>query len=192
MSVLFDVGERTCVCCKKREAEYWSKMCMSCAKSTRSNALLICTQCGERPRRKSGVKQCQVCFDNWIANGDTKALGKLDAEWRRRVNGSMSSLRQRSKALGQTEFATGSDVAQLIMDQDYRCRITGVRLEPDATSELAHIVPRSKGGCSLAENLMWVTKTANRLMNQLTLSELRTFARQVVIADDAEQSRVVE
>lgn len=63
-----------------------------------------------------------------------------------------------------------TQLREILEEQKYRCALTGERLTPE-NSCFDHIVPLSKGGSSLKENLQAVTKVANLSKGSLTMSE---------------------
>lgn len=76
----------------------------------------------------------------------------------------------RKKKEPKYKIAGVADLREILEKQNYRCALTGVKLEPDNTA-FDHIVPLSKGGNSLKDNLQAVTKIANRMKHDLSNKE---------------------
>lgn len=91
----------------------------------------------------------------------------------------MSSLRQRARYNGQDKAATITDVAQLVLDQQFRCALSGVVLQPDRSSVLGHKVAVVSGGSSEADNLFWITYEMNRLMGRMDVNQFIATCRRV-------------
>lgn len=150
--VLFDVGASRdlCVCCRKRE-------------------------------HADGQRRCERCILASVGGNGAEMAGKygLSPAWCVKVENCVSGLRQRAKHKGQTKWATRADLARLLVQQQYRCAITGERLQPDATTVLGHDIPASKGGPATVGNLLWITKEANRLMGTMNREEFVRLCEQV-------------
>jgi len=70
-------------------------------------------------------------------------------------------------------------LVNLIEEQGYRCRLSGLELTPD-TAALDHIIPVAKGGEHVAENVAWVHEEINRMKGQLSVDEFVSLCRKVV------------
>ena len=70
-------------------------------------------------------------------------------------------------------------VARLLESQSYRCALTGRPLQPEDAS-LDHIVPVSRGGLHLLENVQVLHTAANRAKGTLTTAEFVALCREVV------------
>lgn len=57
--------------------------------------------------------------------------------------------------------ASVAELTSKLKDQEYRCALSGIKLEP-STCALDHIVPVSSGGSDLIDNLHWVSSDVNR------------------------------
>lgn len=57
--------------------------------------------------------------------------------------------------------ASAQELFALIELQEYRCQLSGVKLEP-STASLDHKIPVSCGGSDSIENLQWVSNEVNR------------------------------
>ena len=142
-----------CPCCRKRyRPAGWTK-CGTCGGSEPK----MCTDCRQRPV-KSGRKWCDECL------GKSRASIDLPGEWRRRVDNSMSGLRQRARHNNIIEVATIGEVATLLKQQAFRCALSGVVLQPDRSAALGHKIPASAGGGYDVSNLFWITYDLNKLM----------------------------
>jgi len=74
--------------------------------------------------------------------------------------------------------ATRTQLIKLINEQEFRCALSGVELEPsDAT--LDHIVPVSNGGDHSIDNLQVVNDTVNRMKGTLSNDDFIMWCRKV-------------
>lgn len=83
--------------------------------------------------------------------------------WKRRI---------RSKASG------ANDLYKLAKDQEFRCALSGLPLEP-SDAALDHIVPVSKGGTDDIGNLQWVHSVINKMKGSLDNDEFVAMCRKV-------------
>lgn len=93
-------------------------------------------------------------------------LGKPVLEltgWKRQV---------RSKAAGANELY------KLAKDQEFRCALSGLPLEP-SDAALDHIVPVAKGGTDEIGNLQWVHSVINKMKGSLDNDEFVAMCRKV-------------
>lgn len=67
----------------------------------------------------------------------------------------------------------------LIEQQEYRCKLSGVELTPD-TATLDHLNSVSSGGGHTAGNVAWVHSEINRMKGQLSVEEFVALCRKVV------------
>lgn len=74
--------------------------------------------------------------------------------------------------------ATKGQLYQLIKDQDFRCALSGVKLEPYFAA-LDHKTPISKGGSDLIKNLQWVSESINKAKGTMTNEEFIEMCRRV-------------
>ena len=58
-----------------------------------------------------------------------------------------------------------------LVQQDFKCYYSGVKLIPGRNLSLDHVVPRSKGGSCDASNCVWCDKYLNFAKNDLTLEQ---------------------
>jgi len=65
--------------------------------------------------------------------------------------------------------ATTKQIASLWKKQKGLCALTGKKL--NRTSQLDHILPKSRGGTDYIENLQWLSKEANLAKRDLTDAE---------------------
>ena len=151
---------------KQTPLEFWKPieaeaLCPCCRKREKIEGCSTCGRCGWQP-----------------------TLGNFRSElpeaWRRRVDSSMSGLRQRAKALHVPIVAKGTEICDLIIAQEFRCALSGAVLLPDRTSVLGHQVAASRGGSFQVENLFWITYEANRMMMDQSVDAFRLFCRAVV------------
>ncbi len=64
-----------------------------------------------------------------------------------------------------------SDLKALLEKQNYRCAYTGDILVLGGNASVDHIVPRSRGGENIIDNLQWVTWQVNRCKTDMTHDE---------------------
>lgn len=74
---------------------------------------------------------------------------------------------------------TQSFLVQLIAKQNYRCAISGIELTPEMAS-LDHIIPVSKGGEHVVDNVVWVHAEINRMKGQLSMEQFIAFCNKVI------------
>lgn len=75
--------------------------------------------------------------------------------------------------------ASVSELVELVVKQDYRCALSGKELSP-SDSSLDHIVPFSRGGSDMPENLQWLHKSVNQAKGSMTNDEFIELCRRVV------------
>ncbi len=63
--------------------------------------------------------------------------------------------------------ASAESLLTLIESQEYRCELSGVRLEPSSAS-LDHKTPVSSGGSDEIDNLQWVSTEVNRAKGSMS------------------------
>lgn len=175
-----DIDLRLCSRCERvpaRPGKAWCKVCA--AKPIRRK---LCSHCGERPRKKSRqAKLCELCLKSLTEQREWRS--ELPEAWQLKVDNVASGLLQRAKHHGFATRATRKELAKMLIDQRFRCSLTGAALRADKTTQLGHRVAISRGGdCSIA-NLFWITTEANRVMGRLTENEFRRLCRSVVGTD---------
>jgi len=60
-----------------------------------------------------------------------------------------------------SNVATARQLKEILERQEYRCALSGVKLEPQDAS-LDHVIPVSQGGSNSADNLQFLHKDVNR------------------------------
>lgn len=70
------------------------------------------------------------------------------------------------------------DLTRLLEMQDYKCALTGVRLEADQ-AELDHKIPLSRGGSNAISNLQWILKEVNRAKGTMDNEEFIAMCQKV-------------
>lgn len=88
------------------------------------------------------------------------------------------------------QSVTTNRILDLIKRSEYRCALTGRRLEPKDAS-LDHIVPVSKGGAHVMSNLQIVHKQINQAKGTMTGSEFVAMCREVVAYADLKACNAV-
>jgi len=74
--------------------------------------------------------------------------------------------------------ATANELMQLLKTQGFRCALTGIELTPQ-TARLDHIVPVSKGGTDIIENLQWLHIDANTAKATMAQDQFIAMCRKV-------------
>jgi hypothetical protein len=85
-----------------------------------------------------------------------------------------------------TGRVTTANVMQLLEHQQFRCALTGRKLEPDMAS-LDHILPVRSGGEHVIENTQVLHKDVNRAKTTMTSEEFIQLCREVIIHSSADQ-----
>ena len=77
------------------------------------------------------------------------------------------------------DSSTASELKRLLIQQEYRCALSGVPLEP-SRAEIDHIKPVSKGGGHGINNLQWLSKHVNRAKGTMSNDAFIEMCKQVV------------
>ncbi len=77
--------------------------------------------------------------------------------------------------------ATAEECYQLLIDQEYRCALSGLPLSPKAVA-LDHIVSVSDGGSDEIANLQWVDVRVNTMKRTLSQAEFIELCKRVAEA----------
>jgi hypothetical protein len=85
-------------------------------------------------------------------------------------------IRIRRRESGQR--ASKNELYELAKTQEFRCALSGVKLEPDIAA-LDHKMPISKGGSDQVDNLQWVTDAINKAKGTMTNHEFINMCKQV-------------
>jgi hypothetical protein len=88
-------------------------------------------------------------------------FGSVDAVFRDQGSGAAQKGDNRPQKIDKSNVATARQLKEILERQEYRCALSGVKLEPQDAS-LDHIVPVSKGGSNSADNLQFLHKDVNR------------------------------
>jgi hypothetical protein len=159
------------------------------------NGLRKCIKCGEiKPlseftkggsayRNFHGIMtQCKTCWkkywNSWVSqNRDKNAKYHHDTKQKRMKDHFFqwrsSNWNHRNKAK-----TTAEELASLWKKQRGRCALSGRKLGRDA--QLDHIIPRSKGGTSVINNLRWLDPMANIMRKNVSDKELIQFCEDLV------------
>jgi 5-methylcytosine-specific restriction endonuclease McrA len=73
---------------------------------------------------------------------------------------------------------TGARLLTMIENQEYRCALSGIELEPD-TAVLDHKIPRKRGGKHELSNVWWLHRDVNRAKGTMTVDEFRLMCSRV-------------
>lgn len=68
----------------------------------------------------------------------------------------------------------------LIINQNFKCALTGDIISFNSGVELDHIIPKNRGGKDELSNVQWVTKQANSFKSDRTESELFELCNKIV------------
>jgi len=69
-------------------------------------------------------------------------------------------------------------LVKMIEDQEYKCKLSGIELTPN-TASLDHVIPVSKGGEHVVDNVAWVHCEINRMKGQLSVEEFVLLCKRV-------------
>lgn len=142
------------------------------AKELGCNKGLISYHCGKGVKEKSYARQrkmrakrkesLDVCL-----NIKTSSFKDRTREFRRRKSKDSKSL-------------TSTEAKQVIKLQKSRCYLTGLPLTPENLS-FDHIIPYSKGGSNLKENLGILLWDINYMKGNLTVNELLDYCEKILV-----------
>lgn len=74
----------------------------------------------------------------------------------------------------------GSELKDLMVQQGYRCALSGVPIRFGLNASIDHILPKSLGGQDTLDNYRWVHTRVNQLRGNLTDAELYDLCYRVV------------
>lgn len=80
---------------------------------------------------------------------------------------------------GSVDSATASELKRLIIQQEYRCALSGAKLEPSG-AEIDHVKPVSKGGGHGINNLQWLARDVNRAKGTMSNEAFVEMCKKVV------------
>lgn len=168
---------------KKKMASY-NKVC-----TDKKRKAGICIRC--KNPVSPGCTRCDTCLNahskrsreyrsKWKADNVCLQCGKKPLKGRRQcLKHTLSGIVSGNKSRHNVTW-TEKDLIQLLRNQNNKCALTGDPVTFDSMLELDHIIPVSRGGSYLIENLRWVTKIANRSKNDLLDSELRELCKKIL------------
>jgi 5-methylcytosine-specific restriction endonuclease McrA len=84
---------------------------------------------------------------------------------------------------GPRDRPTAKRIRRLVEMQDFRCAVTGLKLEPE-DANLDHIVPIAAGGKHVMGNVQIVHKVINQMKSTLPQDEFLEWCRRVVAHAD--------
>jgi hypothetical protein len=88
--------------------------------------------------------------------------------------------------------ACGADILRELWEaQSGRCALTGAALVPGFNASLDHIVPTSRGGESVKDNLQWVTKGVNFEKRNRTNEEFVELCRAVAAYSEGTSANII-
>lgn len=85
--------------------------------------------------------------------------------------------------LSKYNCVTAKQLHELLIEQDFKCGLTGEQLclDPEVdNARVAHKVAVSRGGASMKEDVMWVHKDVNAAQGQMSNEEFIELCRKVV------------
>lgn len=144
--------------------------------------------CGMEPKKT--LPKIDECLEAYVAFGtvskaaeylhvrEEKLQRRLQQEARRQGLSDIRMLIGGSKSTEQTKL-NRSYLVELIKEQEYRCKLSGIELTPD-TAALDHIIPVSKGGQHSVGNVAWVHEEINRMKGPLSVDEFLALCSKVV------------
>lgn len=175
-----------CGSCRKRPKEHGSKRCQSCNEAARRQRRVgpapkpapQCSWCERLVDRRveKGKRWGKVCSDCYRGRDGSEFAKLLSIPWRAKIDSTVSGFRQRAKASGFKTWADRRELARLILDQDFKCALSGQELKPDKGTVLGHKVARAMGGTFEPGNLYWITREMNRWQGTMSEQELRKLA----------------
>jgi CRISPR/Cas system Type II protein with McrA/HNH and RuvC-like nuclease domain len=68
-------------------------------------------------------------------------------------------------------MATGRQIQELLIAQNFQCAYSGKSLEMGSDATLDHKIPRSRGGSDDIGNLQWVSRRVNQMKTDFTHDE---------------------
>lgn len=107
-------------------------------------------------------------------NGSRETIGKRLGEIVRKMGFSLKDLNG-----SENNEATASALKRMIVEQDYRCALSGEKLTPE-TARLDHKVAVTNGGGNSIENLQWLDVEVNRMKGSLSQDSFIAICRKVV------------
>lgn len=75
---------------------------------------------------------------------------------------------------------TRDELMKKLVDQEFKCVYTGEKLVLGENASVDHILPVTRGGTSIIENLQWTTKLVNRMKFTMNHQEFIAACRKVV------------
>jgi 5-methylcytosine-specific restriction endonuclease McrA len=157
-----------------------------------------CVGCGREPR--PGLRQCTACAE-YAAYCARRAAAKRAEQGRCRqcpepcLPNHASCLwhcvltRARTLAKGRQAQDLARALIRKFNEQQGRCVYTGRALVFGVNAEHDHVVPRSRGGSNLIENLFWSDGEINRAKGDRTPAEFLALCREVVAWMEKKEDR---
>ena len=156
---------RTCIRCSNQlEDNYPFKRCGDCLEKNKQHCKNKrkkwasenkCIKCGspdileETDNNSRLTRYCEPCFFKNISNKNFRTTHRWE------------------------------ELRDILVDQQYECAYSGLRLVPGVNAQLDHLVARNNGGTSKLENLQWVHSVVNRMKSDFTEEEFLEFVKLV-------------
>lgn len=83
------------------------------------------------------------------------------------------------KQLGSNKYS--EQLKQLLINQNYKCALTGRSISLEDEIEIDHIIPTCRGGTKTIDNVRWVIKDANRLKGYYLDEEMMPIAIDILL-----------
>jgi 5-methylcytosine-specific restriction endonuclease McrA len=158
----------------------------------------LCWRCDAAAVVAPGRQQCAACLESFNLQQRAR-YSQQSANLCRRLSCSLPATVNRECAkhwfirmAAKSEYrGAWSDLAHLLVAQDFRCAYSGEALIPGANASVDHRTPRSRGGSSDLENLCWCTDTMNRRKWSMTATEFGSYLKLHPVQSDVDRRLAV-
>lgn len=138
-------------------------LCVRCS-STNIDTSTLCEKC-----KLSKNKECRNRYNKRIEQNRCKYCGRANKT--KSFQCEMCFYKKVStRYFGSPDM--WKDLKKKMESQNYTCAITGDKLFIGEYASVDHIIPKSRGGKDVMENIQWVTLLSNRMKNYQTMDEL--------------------
>jgi hypothetical protein len=180
-----------CITCKADVASSGRGLrCVACKKKARElREQLVengkCYRCGDNPICSTSRSWCRSCLDSENKKSKDRqnarsAKGNCIACGIREAWAGERCLRCWFMRLAAEHKAIKEDLYELLIEQDFKCALTGEDLLPGVSASLDHVVPVSRGGTSSRSNLRFTTIRSNWIKDDMTTFEFVALCQKVV------------